>query len=396
MNRTIIQSRIADESLECAPEVRLIDLVFCLEGLAEQLDLVLGEVRWRAQPSAVEAGVPGCGATPAVGEFVFGVTPGQFDALDRLIHTISAQGDAVAASHMADLARPTLPVLGQAIFDGAATLAELLAQVHEQRLDSRSGVAEPRARYGGLVDACGAARRDIIGLLWQDLVRSKQLAQGKRLPPVFPLVIYNGRPRWSAPQLLQPLMAMPDDGVPSGYQPQFRYFLFDEGQVAPEQAERADNAVSHLLALEASRDLETLQREIARLRARLAAPEHDSLRRAFTVWIHRVALRRMIPGQEVPRTETLEETETMLAERVTEWTREWKREGLEQGLEQGREQGRLEGERATVQRLLTRRFGPLPEAALARLGAADAETLGLWAERLLDAPSLDEVFQTLY
>lgn len=148
------------------------------------------------------------------------------------------------------------------------------------------------------------------------------MAPGKRLPPVFPLVIYNGRRRWSAPR---------------------------------------------------------------RLRARLAAPGHDSLRRAFTVWIHRVALGRMIPGQDVPRTETLEETEAMLAERVTEWTREWKREGLEQG--------RLEGQRATVQRLLMRRFGPLPEAALMRLSAADEEVLDQWAERLLDASDLDEVFQ---
>lgn len=167
--------------------------------------------------------------------------------------------------------------------------------------------------------------------------------------------------------------------------------LFDEGRVPPERAERANNAVSRLLALEASRDLETLRREIAHLRARLQAPEHDSLRRAFTVWVHRIALRRMIPGQEVPRTETLEETETMLAERVTEWTREWKREGLAQGREEGREEGRRQLA-ATVQRQLVRRFGPLPEAALARLAAADADTLGLWAERLLDARSLDAVF----
>ena len=36
---------------------------------------------------------------------------------------------------------------------------------------------------------------------------------------------------------------------------------------------------------------------------------------------------------------------------------------------------------------------PLPEATLAHLAAADAETLGLWAERLLDARTLDEVFR---
>src|SRR5699024_7907955 len=116
-----------------------------------------------------------------------------------------------------------------------------------------------------------------VGLLWQDLVRSRQLAPGGRLPPVFPLVIYNGRPRWSAPRRLQPLLAAPANGALGDYQPQFRYFLFDEGRVPPGPAA---NAVGCLLALEASHDLTTLQREIAQLRRRLAAPGHDSLRRA--------------------------------------------------------------------------------------------------------------------
>lgn len=249
-----------------------------------------------------------------------------------------------------------------------------------------------------------------VGLLWQDLVRSKRLPAGNRLPPVSPLVIYNGPSRWAAPQVLQPLLVALAGSALASYQPQFRYFLFDEGRVPLEQAGRTGNAVASLLALEASRDLDALRNEIARIRRRLSAPEHDSLRRGFTVWIHRVALGRRIPGQDVPRTETLEETETMLAERVTEWTREWKREGLaagraeglelglqqglKQGLEQGLERGRLKGERSVVQRLLVLRFGPLPEAALTHLEAADADALALWTERLLDASSLDEVFQT--
>lgn len=92
--------------------------------------------------------------------------------------------------------------------------------------------------------------------------------------------------------------------------------------------------------------------------------------RAGNAVASRLVLELMIPGQDVPRTETLEETETMLAE----------------------QEGRLEGERAIVQRLLTRRFGPLSKAALARLAAADAGALGVWTERLLDATTLDEVF----
>lgn len=210
-----------------------------------------------------------------------------------------------------------------------------------------------------------------VGLLWQDLVRSGGLAPGRRLPPVFPVVIYNGLPRWGALQVLQPLLAAPAGSALAGYQPQFRYFLFDEGRVPLEQAGRAGNAVASLLALEASRDLDALRNEIARLRRRLSAPEHDSLRRAFTVWIHRVA-----PGVE--------------AGRVGGWA--GGRAGI--GLKEGLEQGRLKGERTVVARQLVRRFGPLPEVVLATLAAADADSLAVWrSERLLDASSLDEVFQ---
>ena len=66
--------------------------------------------------------------------------------------------------------------------------------------------------------------------------------------------------------------------------------------------------------------------------------------------------------------------------------------GLEQGLEQGIEQGRTEGEARILERQLTRRFGPLPEPVTARLRSADSGTLERWADRILDARTLDDVF----
>jgi flagellar biosynthesis/type III secretory pathway protein FliH len=70
-------------------------------------------------------------------------------------------------------------------------------------------------------------------------------------------------------------------------------------------------------------------------------------------------------------------------------------QGLEQGLEQGIEQGMQHGKReeaaAIVAKLLTKRFGPLPESVRARMAQATLEQLDEWAERLLDAPSLDAV-----
>jgi hypothetical protein len=41
---------------------------------------------------------------------------------------------------------------------------------------------------------------------------------------------------------------------------------------------------------------------------------------------------------------------------------------------------------------LTRRFGPLPQWAIERLKGATDERVDLWADRVLDAASLTDVF----
>ena len=38
-----------------------------------------------------------------------------------------------------------------------------------------------------------------LGLLYHDLLDTPQIATGQRLPPVLPIVLYNGRPPWTAP-----------------------------------------------------------------------------------------------------------------------------------------------------------------------------------------------------
>ncbi len=46
-----------------------------------------------------------------------------------------------------------------------------------------------------------------------------------------------------------------------------------------------------------------------------------------------------------------------------------------------------------LQRLLAFKFGPLDRASLARLAAADSDTLLAWGERVLAAASLTAVFE---
>jgi len=78
----------------------------------------------------------------------------------------------------------------------------------------------------------------------------------------------------------------------------------------------------------------------------------------------------------------------MLAERVGEWTKTWK----EQGIEEGRKEGRKEGEMIVLERQLTRRFGPLPESLQVRLHSATTEQLEHWADQILEAARLEDVF----
>ncbi|MBK7000650.1 MAG: DUF4351 domain-containing protein [Rhodoferax sp.] len=66
--------------------------------------------------------------------------------------------------------------------------------------------------------------------------------------------------------------------------------------------------------------------------------------------------------------------------------------GMQQGMEQGMQQGIQQGECSLLVRQLTRRFGALPEWVNTRLKQAHTDLLETWGERVLDAKSLEEVF----
>ena len=70
------------------------------------------------------------------------------------------------------------------------------------------------------------------------------------------------------------------------------------------------------------------------------------------------------------------------------------RQGMRQGMQQGMRQGRVEGERAVLERLLRRRFGLLPPEVAERLSQASAADLETWAENVLDAETIDDVFDS--
>jgi hypothetical protein len=61
--------------------------------------------------------------------------------------------------------------------------------------------------------------------------------------------------------------------------------------------------------------------------------------------------------------------------------------------DEGRQEGRQEGQCHILLRLLTRRFGILPQWARRRLENATPEQLEIWADQLLDAETLEKALE---
>jgi hypothetical protein len=74
-----------------------------------------------------------------------------------------------------------------------------------------------------------------------------------------------------------------------------------------------------------------------------------------------------------------------------EMINEAQEKGLKKGRREGLTEGLMEGERTVLVRQLTRRFGPLPRNAAARIRRADQATLERWTDRVLTAKTLDDV-----
>ena len=63
------------------------------------------------------------------------------------------------------------------------------------------------------------------------------------------------------------------------------------------------------------------------------------------------------------------------------------------GASAGLQQGLQQGEANVLRRQLTRRFGALPSWAEQRLGQAGEAELESWADRILEAQTLEDVFR---
>ncbi len=232
------------------------------------------------------------------------------------------------------------------------------------------------------------------GLLWQHLVREQRLLTDGRLPPILPIVLYNGDARWRAAVDLGELIGLSAGSAMWRWQPGLRHHLIDEGAFGAGELQGRDGLPALLFRLEnASEPVHLLGVGEAVLTWFARHPGFEAAR-AVLVELLSAALAPLGPEVAVP--EALLEVRNMLATRVEQWKQQWLLEGREEGLrlgeEKGRQQGQQQGQAGLLLRQLERRFGVVPGWAKDRVLTADSVMLEEWALRVLDAAELEAVF----
>ncbi|HEX8612459.1 MAG TPA: Rpn family recombination-promoting nuclease/putative transposase [Telluria sp.] len=226
--------------------------------------------------------------------------------------------------------------------------------------------------------------QNYVGLLCQGLVKRHQLPPPLLLPPVLPLVFYNGVPRWSASMdLATLLMDAPAELAP--FQPSQRYVLIDQQRLDTAALEANATLLALLFRMELSSASEIQNKVLPALVTWFKDAPQTSLMRSVEVWLESLASRRGEPASFA--FDSLEEVADMERKFAT-----WAEEFEDIGFQKGNAEGQVVALRGMLTHLLRKRFGDLPEAAAQRIATATQAELELWFERSLDASGLAGVF----
>ena len=165
----------------------------------------------------------------------------------------------------------------------------------------------------------------------------------KKLPAVFPIVLYNGEARWTAPVNLSELI---EQTPPLGpFALDFEYFLIAENRYSQEALLKIRNIVSTLFLAESHYDIDVLEVELLNLFSSEADKEAVSL---FLNWFKQLASHGRIESDDYQSLESIyqneEEVKTMLVTALEKERERFFQNGLREGEQKGKQEGLLEGE----------------------------------------------------
>ena len=235
-----------------------------------------------------------------------------------------------------------------------------------------------------------------ICMLWLQLLAEKRVPSQGPLPPVMPVLLYNGETPWLMPVRLRDLIDLPDNSPLWKFQPDGQFFLIDEGRYSREDLDQRDSLSALVFQLEQCKNLDDLPALATKIIAWLERwPEFETIKQTIAAMFKNTVASLTKDQSILSETFDLLETPTMLQTRIETWKNEKKREWMQEGEQKGVKKGVKKGKAKMLLHLLTQRFGDLSAKVHEKVHAADLNTLDLWGDRVLAARSLEDVFITL-
>lgn len=237
--------------------------------------------------------------------------------------------------------------------------------------------------------------------------RDRQLhPDARELPPILPIVFYHGTGTWNVATEFSQLVAIPAD-VESlrAFIPKFRYILTDLSTADIDAMQ--DHGVSPItrlavVALAEARTAPTPQQFLTSHRPLLREvcrhPDGVRALRLFFSYLWAVRRPEELSTINLRALDIGSESEAIMETMAGALIQQGLEQGLKQGLKQGYQQGleaaakREDSASSLFIRLLTRKFPQVPDSLITAARTVPPPTLARWAEQLLTATTLDEVF----
>jgi hypothetical protein len=229
-----------------------------------------------------------------------------------------------------------------------------------------------------------------ICLLYQDLLKNREtsLTRNGKLPPVFPMVLYNGEKTWNPDTNISVLIDT-IEGDLSNYQPSFRYVFLDEKKYGNNDLKEMRNLAAAIFNLEQGQSPEDIAKIVEHLALWLKLPQQASLSNSIAVWINRVlSVSNHNNADSSNETMQLQEIREMLAEHVKKWPEKWFNEGKAEG-----RATEIKSKAKLLIRLLEKRFQPLSEEQQRLVFSLKSDVIDSAIEYLFQANSLDEILE---
>ena len=239
-----------------------------------------------------------------------------------------------------------------------------------------------------------------LSLFWQDLLKSGRVGPEDLLPPALPICLYNGEAPWRAPASLSELIAVCPKEI-LGFQPQFRHLVISELKVKVDIAAAERNTAGTIFAAQQVDNRAQLLAVLDAIERWLPPEQYASLRLDILTLVRFTVPDRLLEkGDKLhleeftmsPKECLTRELEEYGDEREAQGEARGRAAGEARGRADGEARGRADGQRSVLSKQLRFKFGPLPAHAEARLAQADSQQLEAWADRVLTASSLGEVW----